>query len=66
MEYYHSILENSPIELVKGRNEILVEKSKNVYLDWNEWLQKVVWYGNKKGGYLHGNYVIEPQLSGHY
>jgi len=67
MEYYRSILENSPAELKWEPKEIVVEKSKNQYLDWNEWLQKVVWYGNKKGGYLHGNYIVETerQLSGH-
>lgn len=68
LEYYKSILENDPIELKKlpKRNLLLIKKSENTFPDWNDWLQKVVWYGNKKGGYLHGNYQIEPQLSGHY
>jgi len=65
MEYYKSILENAPIELQPCTSSIIIDKSQSI-TDWDEWLQKVVWYGNKKGGYLHGNYKIEPQLAGHY
>ena len=46
---------------------------------WEEWCQKVVWYGNKKGAYLYQLHSIdstsqyqngisstENQLAGHY
>jgi tRNA A37 methylthiotransferase MiaB len=66
IDYYKSIIENVPNKLEEANLTIIIEKSKHFYLDWNEWLQKVVWYGNKKGGYLHGNYKVEPQLAGHY
>jgi hypothetical protein len=65
MDYYKSILKNEPIELQPYVSSIVIDKSQSI-TDWNEWLQKVVWYGNKKGGYLHGNYKVEPQLAGHY
>lgn len=65
-EYYRSLIENHPIPLARQPAVCVVEKSKNSYLDWKVWLQEVVWYGNKKGGYLHGNYQVEPQLDGHY
>jgi len=33
------------------------------YDDFNEWLKEVVWYGNKKGNYLHSYKLIEDNPS---
>lgn len=65
-EFYKSIIENDPIKLEIKPSKFLIEKSKKIYLDWDIWFKEVVWYGNKKGGYLHGNYTPNYELSGHY
>ena len=32
----------------------------------DDWCREVIWYGNKKGAYLYGSNIVEPQLSGHF
>ena len=66
MKIYKDALEGNPFIFDEKQTKYTIEKSKTVYTDWNKWYKEVVWYGNKKGAYLHGNYKTEYQLSGHY
>jgi len=65
-DYYKSIIENDPIKLEFKPSNFLIEKSKVTYLEWDVWYKDVVWYGNKRGGYLHGNYTPNYELEGHF
>ena len=54
-------------------HKYLIQKEKNSYSSWDLWLREVVWYGNKRGAYLHGsgNDPIKisagiEQIEGHY
>ena len=66
LKFYRTFLENENTILEKIKVRYFVEKSKTVYEDWNLWFKEVVWYGNKKGAYLHGNWETEYQLEGHF
>lgn len=66
MRYYRTFIEDGKAELNKTPTKYKIEKSKASYNDWNKWFKEVVWYGNKKGAYLHGNWETEYQLQGHY
>ncbi|MBM3571790.1 MAG: radical SAM protein, partial [Alphaproteobacteria bacterium] len=43
-----------------------IDRTSEIYQDFQKWCQEVVWYGNKKGAYLYGNKVLETELAGHY
>jgi len=66
LKFYKDYLINNqdPLKQVVVKHNI--ERSKEVYNTWEEWMKNVVWYGNKKGAYLYGNWKKEYQLSGHY
>lgn len=66
MKYYRTYLEQGKAELIKVPTKYKIEKSKSYVGDWKTWFKEVVWYGNKKGAYLHGNLDTVYQLSGHH
>lgn len=66
MKYYRNFLEDGKAELDQTPVRYKIERSKAIYNDWNQWFKEVVWYGNKKGAYLHGNWEKEYQLQGHF
>lgn len=66
MKFYRGSLEDNGVVLEKIPTKYNIERSKAAFTDWNLWFKEVVWYGNKKGAYLHGNWETEYQLSGHY
>ena len=66
LKFYRSCLENENVVLEKIKTTHLVERSKSIYTNWEQWYKEVVWYGTKKGAYLHGNWGTEYQLEGHY
>jgi hypothetical protein len=43
-----------------------IDRTSEIYRDFQKWCQEVVWYGNKKGAYLYGNKVVETELAGHF
>ncbi len=52
-ELYKSILSGKDIKLNKGKKKYKIDKTKETWNSWEEWCQKVVWYGNKKGAYIY-------------
>lgn len=66
LKYYKTYLEQGRAEISKVPTKYKIEKSKSYIGDWKTWYKEVVWYGNKKGVYLHGNINTEYQLSGHH
>lgn len=66
MSFYRTYLEQGKATLEKVPTTYKIPRSKTVYLDWNDWYREVVWYGNKKGAYLYGNWETVYQLSGHH
>src|SRR5262249_33916350 len=57
---------------VRGRAETLapvrityhIDRSTERWLDLQAWSREVVWYGNKRGAYLHGHRAVSAELAG--
>lgn len=64
-EIFNGVVIGENVELDHSKHTYTIRKSKAVYTDWTEWFREVVWYGNKKGAYLHGN-EPEKEIEGHY
>ena len=70
LEFCKSIRIMKPIELVHESSTYTIDKTTERWSSWDEWMQKVVWWGNKKGAYLYGNLLRQPaeekEIGGHY
>ena len=44
------------------------DRTSKPYDDFQKWCREIVWWGNKKGAYLHAPRAAEitPELAGHY
>jgi radical SAM superfamily enzyme YgiQ (UPF0313 family) len=43
-----------------------VERSKEVWSDWETWMREAIWYGHRTGAYLYGTRSMERAIAGHY
>ncbi len=58
-EFYHSDSIKKPIPLKKNESKYLINRTGEVYNSWEDWCQKVIWYGNKRGAYIYPCEVLE-------
>lgn len=65
-ELYRSVILRCPMELKQRPHLHHINRTAEQWTSWEEWYEKVVWYGNKKGAYLYGNTTDEPQREGHF
>lgn len=52
-ELYRGIITGEPVGLEKEKRCYLIKKSKSIYAKWDDWYREVVFYGNRKGSYMH-------------
>ncbi|MBR9706730.1 radical SAM protein [Candidatus Pacearchaeota archaeon] len=52
-EIYKDSKAGNPIDVQEGKFSYLIDRSTETWDSWNEWAQKVVWYGNKRGAYVY-------------
>jgi hypothetical protein len=52
-EIYKQLLVQEPIILEQKEITYVIQSGKDTYSTWDEWCREVIWYGNKKGAYLH-------------
>ena len=65
-EFYRSVVLGKPIALKRGPHTYRINRTTERWDSWDEWFEKVIWYGNKRGAYLYGNNLVERQLAGHF
>lgn len=65
-EFYRSVVLGKPIALERGPHKYRINRTSEQWHTWDEWFEKVIWYGNKRGAYLYGNTLVERQLAGHF
>ena len=51
-DVYNSILKNEKSNLKKIKQELTIIREDKNYKNFNEWLQKIIWYGHRSGDYL--------------
>ena len=52
-DVYLSALQGEQIPLVNGNFWYHIDRLSASWKSWDDWLRKVVWYGNKRGDYLY-------------
>lgn len=65
-EYYRASITGEECQIVNDPRTYHIDRTSQVWNSWDDWCREVIWYGNKKGAYLYGNNVVQPQLSGHF
>ncbi len=65
-EFVNSVKVLEKTNLEKKSSIYRVDRTSETWADWDEWMQKVVWWGNKKGAYLYGNIKTDEEIGGHY
>lgn len=66
MEFYHGVVGKGPrVPLTSGLFRSVIDRTSERWSSWEEWCERVVWFGNKKGAYLYGN-APQKQLAGHF
>lgn len=63
---YKAVLTGEKIELAQGQYEHMIDRTTERWGSWEEWCEKVVWWGNRQGAYLYGNKNPLPDLEGHH
>ncbi|MDC0456424.1 radical SAM protein [Alphaproteobacteria bacterium] len=68
LTFWNEIRQGNKINLKRKDVKIIIDQKNPQVKNIDDWCQKVVWWGNKKGDYLYKNtkYKTEPQISGHY
>lgn len=65
-EFYRAVLEGKKVSLENRISKYCINRTKEKWNSWEDWFQKVIWWGNKKGAYLYGNTAIGTELAGHF
>src|SRR5262249_24307950 len=56
-EFYRATLEGRRIALEPSPRVYRIARTAHRFDSWEEWCREVIWYGNKKGAYLHTQQV---------
>ncbi len=65
-EVFRSVVLGKPVPFRDESHKHLINKTQTQWNSWEEWFEKVVWFGNRKGAYLYGNVPDEIFLEGHF
>jgi radical SAM superfamily enzyme YgiQ (UPF0313 family) len=77
LDFYENAIVGIDVPIAKQPASYFIDKSSQTWDTWDEWCQKVVWYGNKKGAYLYpirrheravegSKPFVEAGIAGHY
>mgnify|MGYP001574334913 FL=1 len=64
LEFVESVKVLEKIELKNESCIYRINRTSESWVDWNDWMKEVVWYGNKKGAYLYNN--VKNETGGHH
>ena len=65
-DIYRQTLLGNQIELESGKFHYIIDRTGETWDTWEDWYQKVVWYGNRRGAYLYGNKNPHQEIAGHH
>ena len=60
-EIYQKRLRGERVPLRSGVYRYRIERAHSAYADWPAWFKEIVWFGNKKGAYLHPIQALAQQ-----
>ena len=65
-EFYRAMLIGKNLPIVPGYYEYTVDRTSEHWDSWEEWYEKMVWWGNRRGAYLYGNKNPHQEIAGHH
>jgi len=68
-EVYQGARRDEDVPLVETPTQCFIDKTTQVWHDWQTWCREVIWWGNKKGAYLYQNETTTApaaQIAGHF
>lgn len=66
-DIYRKVLLGGRVQLEKNETRIYkIDRTSEKWLTWDDWYQKMVWWGNRRGAYLYGNKLAGAEIAGHY
>ncbi|MBN9089180.1 MAG: cobalamin-dependent protein [Reyranella sp.] len=68
LDYWHKVRTGEQALLRTQPMLVEIDRTAKPYDDFQKWCREIVWWGNKKGAYLHSPTAkeITPELAGHY
>ncbi|MBF0188549.1 MAG: cobalamin-dependent protein [Magnetococcales bacterium] len=58
-EIYENTRRGQEVTIQQGRFLHTIDRSSESWDDWDIWRKEVVWFGNKKGDYIHSHVTVE-------
>jgi len=52
-ELYQGVLAAEDVALEKGKFTYIIDREGTNWMNWEDWLREVIWYGTKKGAYIY-------------
>lgn len=68
LDYWQKVRTGEQALLHETPLQVEIDRTSKPYNDFQAWCREIVWWGNKKGAYLHSPRAVEitPELAGHY
>ncbi len=68
LDYWHKVRTGEQAVLREQPMLVEIDRTSRPFDDFQKWCREIVWWGNKKGAYLHSPTAreITPELAGHY
>lgn len=51
-EYYQAACRGEPLPEIRGDARYVINRGPDPWRSWEEWMEKCIWWGNKRGDYL--------------
>lgn len=65
-DIYKAVLLGQTKQLESESYNYTIDRTSETWNSLNEWCEKMVWWGNRRGAYLYGNKNPIPDLAGHH
>lgn len=65
-DLYKAVLRGQTIEVKLGNYQYTIDRTTEKWETLEEWCQKMVWFGNRRGAYLYGNKNPHTEIAGHH
>ena len=65
-EIYRYTLIGQTEQLKFEDHSYTIDRTTEIWKSWDEWYQKMVWWGNRRGAYLYGNKNPHEEIAGHH
>jgi radical SAM superfamily enzyme YgiQ (UPF0313 family) len=66
-QVFQSVIRGEPVKLeTTPQRHLTINRIQEQWTSWDDWYQRMVWYGNRRGAYLYGTRVRNVEIAGHH